>query len=151
MDFTNEQVAEIVKLYYQFNSPTLVIQTINKRYPEYKRLNRWKLHWVIRNFEARGTVEDQRKFKSGRSKASRTSKNISKVRDIVDETPTKSLSDITVNINKNNTEISRSSVYRMLKYDLKLLFFSYSLDNRCFGFSPWILRGKIWNFYRILN
>ena len=97
-----------------------MIQTINKRYLEYKGLNRWKLHSVIHNFEARGTVEDQRKFKSGRSKISITSKNISEVRDIVDETPTKSLSEITVNINKNNTEISRSSVYRMLKYDLKL-------------------------------
>ena len=30
-----------------------------------------------------------------------------------------------------------------------LFSFSHSSDNGFFGFSPWILRGKIWNFQRI--
>ena len=32
-----------------------------------------------------------------------------------------------------------------------LFSFSHCSNNRFFGFSPWILRGKIWNFHRILN
>ena len=35
--------------------------------------------------------------------------------------------------------------------DIKLFSFSLSSDNGFFGFSQWILRGKIWNFLRILN
>jgi len=110
--------AEIVKLFYEENkSPSLVRQRLMEIHPYIKAPSRKKIYRIVKKFECYGAVNDRRHENQGRPRSGRTEENITKVREIIEETPRKSVRGVLKDI---SNDTSMSSVYRILKFDLKL-------------------------------
>lgn len=118
MEFTLQQKAEVVKLYYQFKSPAIVINEMMKQYPNCGKLEIHHVKRIVKWFENSGTVSDGRHFNTGRPKTGRSKEMIDKVQSIINETPSKSIRTVFRELNGNETSVS--SVYRVLRFDLHL-------------------------------
>lgn len=128
MEFSSKHYAEVVRLFYQTKSPIYVIRMMKKQYPDYKELNKWKIYRMVQRFEQTGSVLDFRHKNEGRPRSARSSENLTTVRTVVEETPQKSVRNILREVNGYvNTRVSASSVYRMLKFDLKLTPYKISI------------------------
>ena len=115
--------AKVVKLYYTSRSPITVIREMQTLYPEEERFTRQQVHRIVRRFEQTGSVIDGRQKNSGRPRSARSSENVHDVKETIEETPQVSIRKVLGNIT-NHT--SKSSVHRMLRFDLKL--FPYTLS-----------------------
>jgi hypothetical protein len=119
-----EKCTEVVKLYYESYSPVRVIRSMQKRYPEDGKLSKMQVHRIVKRFEQSGSVIDRRHGNTGRPKAVRSSESIEQVKSAIEETPQKSVRRLLGNI---TNKASVSSVYRMLRYDLKLTPYTISI------------------------
>lgn len=81
-----------------------------------QKLSRYQIHRTVNRFKQIGSVDQTN---NGRPKTSRGSENVSKDRRIIEETPKKSFHQVLGTITHKS---NYSSVYRMLRFDLK--FFS---------------------------
>lgn len=63
---------------------------LKKQYPENKVLSIFQILKIVKKFERKGSVKDERHFNPGPPKKSMSGKNIEKVRSIIEETPRKS-------------------------------------------------------------
>lgn len=125
MEPSCEQLAEIVKLYYECKYVTLVIRTMRKRHPEVKMLNRMLIYRLVRKFEGKGTISDTRHNSCiGRPRSVRTKENIDAIDRLITETPQKSVRRVLHELDGN---VSKSSVHRILKFDLKLIPYKISV------------------------
>ena len=126
MALSKEQCAEIVKLYYKHNSPQTVIRMISMREsnpePRFK-LNKMHIHKFVKKFEKTGSIEDGRRTNQ-RMKSARTPAVITKVKDMFAEMPQISVRKLANSITKNARS---TSVYRMLRFDLKLTPYTISI------------------------
>ena len=68
MEFTVQQKSEIVKLYFQFKSPAIVMELMSKKYPATIKLQRQHIKRIVKRFEKAGSVSDGRHCNVGRSK-----------------------------------------------------------------------------------
>lgn len=119
------QLVEIVKLYYECKSATSVIRIMRKQHPEMKVLNRMLIYRLVRKFEGKGTINDTRHNSGiGRPRSVRTKENIDAIDGLITETPQKSVRRVLHELNGN---ISKSSVHRILKFDLKLIPYKISV------------------------
>lgn len=117
MEPSYEQLAEIVKLYYECKSVTLVIRTTRIRHPEMKMLSRMLIYRLVRKFEGKGTISDTRHNSGiGRPRSFRSKENIDAIDKLITETPQKSVRRALHELDGN---VSKSSVHRILKFDLK--------------------------------
>lgn len=125
MEPSCEQLVEIVKLYYDCKSATLVIRTMRKQHPEMKVLNRMLIYRLVRKFEGKGTINDTRHNSGiGRPRIVRTKENSDAIDGLITETPQKSVRRVLHELNGN---INKSSVHRILKFDLKLISYKISV------------------------
>lgn len=125
MDDKNDLYIDIVKLYFENGkSPTLVKKVLKKKYPDVKHLSRKQIFRIVTKFEQYGTIGDRRKDTRIRQRTGRSDENIEKVKTIIQETPTKSVRNVFREVDSN---ISSSSVYRILKYDLKFTPYKISI------------------------
>lgn len=125
MEPSCEQLVEIVKLYYECKYVTLVIRTMRKRHPEMKMLNRMLIYRLVRKFEGKGTISDTRHNSGiGRPRSVRTKENIDAIDRLITETPQKSVRRVLHELDGN---VSKSSVHRILKFDLKLIPYKISV------------------------
>ena len=154
MATSNKKAAEVVKLYFETKSPVTVIRMMQKKYLEDERLTMLQVHRLVNRFQQTGSVEDSRHNNSGRPRSSRSSENVAEIQEVIQETPQKSVRSVLGDI--TNTS-SYGSVYRALRFDLKL--FPYSLSimqhlketdiNSRLEFAEWIIDNvdtveKIW-------
>lgn len=119
-----DKCTEVVKLYYESYSPITVIRSMKKRYPNEEKLNKMQVHRIVKRFEQTGSVGDTRHANTGRPKSARSAERIEQVRRVIDETPQKSVRKVLGDITNS---ASASSVYRMLRYDLKLTPYTISI------------------------
>jgi len=124
MASSNNFDAEIVKLYYLTGSPTTVIREMAKQHPEKKVLSKMKIKRLVDRFEKTGSVTDGRHSNPGRPKSVRSAENIASIQDVISETPQRSVRKILGDV--TNT-VSRSSVHRILRYDLNLKPYTLSI------------------------
>ena len=128
MEFNGAQQAEVVKLFYVSKSPGYVVKTMKRQYPHLKELNKWKIYRMVQKFEETGSLQDARQGKSGRKKLARNKENIEQIDNIIAETPKLSVRKVLHEVNaRNKTTMSKSSVYRVLKYDLDLVPYKISI------------------------
>ena len=107
---------EIVKFYYEYKYPAIVNKIVQKRYPGMKPLSRLQFHRLKNKFDKYGTVYDRRK-ELGDQKLPDQMRTFSlSFKTIIEETPIKSVRRVQ---SENNLRIGKSSVQRILKYDLK--------------------------------
>ena len=124
MALSKEQCAEIVKLNYKHNSPQTVIRMMQKRYPELRfKLNKMHIHRLVKKFEKTGSIEDGRRTNQ-RPKSARTPAVVTKVKDMIAETPQMSVRKLANSITEST---GSTSVYRMLRFDLKLTPYTVSI------------------------
>lgn len=93
MDYNLQQKAEIVKLvllYYKHKYPKIIQNLLTKQYPENKVLSRFQILRIVKKFEQKGSVKDERHFIPGPPKKPRSDENIDRVRSVIEETPRKS-------------------------------------------------------------
>ena len=68
-------------------------------YPNEKVISRMQVHRVVKKFEETGSVLDQRHNNQGRPRTARSSENVGEIKDVITDTPQRSvrrvLSDIT--------------------------------------------------------
>lgn len=155
MEPSAQQLADVVKLFYETKSATTVIRVVKQKYPGLIKLNRSRIYRIVRKFENRGTVTDVREKNAGRPKSVCTKENIASVEKVITETPQRSVRQVMRDL---NGEISKTSVHRMLKFDLKLTPYKISImqhlkqsdiDSRL-DFAHWVLEksasfpGCIW-------
>ena len=111
--------AEALQLYLESCSATKALETIRRRYPndtEIRRLSARQLYRLVARFKEIGSVADTRHDNVGRPRSSRSSVNVQEVKHIIDETPEKSVRQLVSDL----TNVTNySSVYRMLRFDLK--------------------------------
>lgn len=113
-----EYSKEVVQLFYEYGkSPTTVRKLMKKKYPDTKYLSRNQIYRIVKRFEESGTVLSRWKGHSGRKRSGRSEENIEEVKNVMEETPRKSIRSVMREV--TNTA-SYSSVQRILKYDLKL-------------------------------
>ena len=117
MALSVEKRKKIVKLYYECHSTIYVIRKMWKLYPEDKGLTRKQISRTVKKFEKYGSVTDQRSSNNGRPRSSRSAENIAEVKQVIDETPQRSIRRILSDVS-NTSRVT--SVYRTLKYDLKV-------------------------------
>ena len=121
---TKDHCKEIVKIYYETISPITVIKTMHKRYPDVGKLDKKQIDRIVKRFEVMGSIEDGRHNNLGRPKSVRNEATNEQVKAVIIETPRKSVKMVFGEI----TNIaSHSSVYRMIKYDLKLTPYKISI------------------------
>lgn len=146
MDDKNDLYIDIVKLYFENGkSTTLVKKVLKKIYPDVKHLGRKQIFCIVTKFEHYGTIGDRKKDTRRRQRTGRSDENIEKVKTIIQETPTKSVRNVFREVDSN---ISSSSVYRILKYDLKLTPYKISIMQHLkdtntssrLSFAQWMLR-----------
>jgi len=90
---------------------------MRKLYPLDKPITRLQVNRVVKRLKQYGGISDQRKNNTGRPKSSRSSENVEQVKRIIDETPERSVRKVFSDINHSS---SATSVYRVLRFDLKL-------------------------------
>ena len=121
---TKDYCKEIVKIHYETKSPITVIRTMHKRYPDLGKLDKKQIHRIVKRFEVMGSIEDGRHNNLGRPKSVRNEATIEQVKAVITETPRKSVRMVFGDI---ANIASHSSVYRMLKYALKLTPYKISI------------------------
>ena len=121
---SKEQSKEVVKLYYESKSPVTVIRTMKRKYPELGELNKKQIKRIVQRFEATGSIEDRRHTNPGRPRSVRTDETIDRVKSAIVETPQRSVRRVLGDITNS---ASRSSLHRMLPYDLKLTPYTVSI------------------------
>ena len=119
-----EKCSEIVKLYYETHSPIAVIRLMQKQYPEDEKLNRVQVHRIVKRFEESGSIKDRRHANAGRLRTVRSTESLEQVKAVIAETPQKSVRRVLGDI---TNKASVSSVYRMLRFDLKLTPYTISI------------------------
>ena len=124
MALPTERSAEVVKLYYKTGSPITVIREIQKLYPHEEKLTRQQIHRIVKRFELTGSVIDARRHNAGRPRSARCSENIQQVEEFIDSTPQTSIRKVLGNI---TNKPSKSSVQRILKFDLNLIPYKISV------------------------
>lgn len=125
MDYNLQQKAEIVKLYYKHKYPKIVQNVLKKQYPDNKVLSRFQILRIVKKFERKGSVKDERHLNPGPPKKSRSDENIDRVRSIIEETPRKSVRSVFREMECDN--VSVSSVFRILRIDLCLTAYKISI------------------------
>lgn len=90
MDYNLQQRAEIVKLDYKHKYPKIIQNLLKKQYPENKVLSIFQILRIIKKFERKGSVKDERHLNPGPPKKSMSDKSIENVRSIIEETLRKS-------------------------------------------------------------
>ena len=108
MALSKEQAKDVSKLYFQTQSPVTVIRSMQKKYPNEKRITKQQILRMVKRFENCGTVADGRHSNTGRPRAVRKEETIDQVRQIIEETPQKSVRSVLYDV--TNTA-SCSSVY----------------------------------------
>lgn len=101
-----------------------VIRTMKKRYPEMGKLNKKQVQRIVKRFEAKGSIEDNRHKNTGRPRSVRSDETIEQVKSVIGETPQRSVRRVLGDITNS---ASSTSVFRMLKYDLKLTPYTISI------------------------
>lgn len=97
---------------------------IQQKYPLLARLTKQKVHRLVKRFEQKGSITDPRYQNTGRPRSARKPEAIKQVKEIINETPQRSVRKVMGDI--NNT-ISASSVYRALRFDLNLVPYTISV------------------------
>ena len=119
--------AEALQLYMYFEScsATNALKTMRGRYTndtEIRKLSARQLYRLVPLFKETESVADKLD-NAGRPKSSRSSENVQEVLHIIDEMPEKCVCQVVSDL----TNVTNySSVYRMLKFDLK--YFPYSIS-----------------------
>ena len=117
--------AEVLQLYFESCFATKALRTMRRRYPndtEIRRLSARQLYRLVARFKETGSVADKCHDNVGRPRSSRSPENVQEVKHIIDETPEKSVRQV---ISDLTNVTNYSSVYRMLRFDLK--YFPYSI------------------------
>ena len=126
MALSRKMAAEALQLYFECRSATKALRTTRRRYPndtEIRRLSARQLYRLVTLFKEIESVADKRHDNVGRPRSSRSSENVQEVKHITDETPEKSVSQVVSDL----TNVTNySSVYRMLRFDLK--YFPYCIS-----------------------
>ena len=113
--------AEIVQLYFELGkSITAVIRRMKKDHSIKEIPSRHQIRRIVKKFQQYGTVLDRRTDNTGRPRAARSADNVEQVRQIVEETPRSSVRKVLQDVS-NVTPVSKSSVHRILRFDLKYL------------------------------
>ena len=123
MEMSRQKAAEIVQLYFESRSPISVIRMMQKRYPGEDKLSKLQVCRVVKRFQLTGSVEDRRHSNPGRTKSGRSAENVEEVRPLMAEPSQKSVRKVLGDI---TNECSFSSVYRILRFHLKL--FPYTIS-----------------------
>ena len=126
---SKRQSCEIVKLYYQSKSLKTVVKTMKKTHNDLENLNIKLVQRIVKRFEESGSVEDRRHDNPGRPRTARSNENVTEVKTVIGETPQRSVRRVLCDVTNN---VSASSVYRMLKYDLKLTLYKFLLCSTTF-------------------
>jgi len=113
-----------VKLYYQTKSLKKVVNMVKRKFPELDKLNTKAVQRLFKRFEESGSVEDRRHSNLCRPRSARTDVAIKEVKTAISNTPQMSVRRVLGDIT-NLTGMS--SVYRMLKYDLRLTPYKISI------------------------
>lgn len=121
---TQAQSCEVIKLYYECKSLKTVVKTIKKNHPELEKFNTKQVQRIVKRFEESGSVEDRRHTNTGRPRSVRTSENLERVKNVINETPQRSVRRVLGDV--SNT-MSATSVYRILKFDLQLTPYKVSI------------------------
>lgn len=121
---TKEQCSEVVKLYYETKSPVTVIRMMRKKYPDMGDMYTKQIQRIVQRFAAKGSIEDGRHRNPGRPRSVRNYCNIKQIKTVIDITPQRSIRKVLGDLTNS---VSSTSVYRMLKYDLKLKPYSISI------------------------
>lgn len=109
MDYNLQQKAEIVKLvllYYKHKYPKIIQNLLKKQYPENKVLSRFQILRIVKKFEQKGSVKDERHFIPGPPKKPRSDENIDRVRSVIEETPRKSERSLLREMECDNVRVS---------------------------------------------
>lgn len=109
MDYNLQQKAEIVKLvllYYKHKYPEIIQNLLKKQYPENKVLSRIQILRIVKQFEQKGSVKDERHFIPGPPKKPRSDENIDRVRSVIEETPRKSERSLLREMKCDNVRVS---------------------------------------------
>ena len=114
---------EIVKLYYSTKPPITVLGKLKKKNPA-EKIKKYHLYRAVKRFDETGSVTEGRHRNSDRPKSVRSAENIAEVRQVIGETPQMSLRKVLGNIPNH---ASRTSVHRMLRFDLKLTPYTISM------------------------
>ena len=153
---SKDHCKEIVEIYYETKSPITVIRTMQKRYSDGGKLDKKQIHRIVKRFEVMGLIEDGRHNNLGRPKSVRNEATTEQVKAVITETPRKSVRMVLGDTNITNIA-SHSSVYRMLKYYLKLTPYTISIMQHLkptdiesrLSFARWVTEnedivGQIW-------
>jgi transposase len=136
---SKEQCTEIVKLYFQTKSLKTVKLKIKRSHPDLEKLNDKTLQRIVKRFEESGSIEDRRHCNPGRPRSARSDANVEQVQTVINETPQRSVRRVLWDITNAN---SSTSVYRMLKLDLKLKPYKVSimqhLEDNDISIAHWI-------------
>ena len=98
---------------------------MKKQHPKLKVLNRMLIYRLVRKFEGKGTISDTRHNSGiGRPRSVRTKENIDAIDRLITETPQKSVRRV---LHELDCNVSKSSVHRILKFDLKLIPYKISV------------------------
>jgi len=97
---------------------------LKEKYPGMKALSRQNIPRTVKKIELHGTVNDRGKGASGRPRSARSDENIESVRTVIGETPTKSVRMLD---NENIISASKSTIHRILRYDLQITPFKISI------------------------
>ena len=97
---------------------------MKKTHNDLENLNTKQVRRIVKRFEESGSVEDRRHDNLGRPRTARSNENETEVKTVIGETPQRSVRRVLCDV--TNT-VSASSVYRMLKYDLKLTPYKVSI------------------------
>jgi hypothetical protein len=88
-------------------------------------LSRFQILRIVKKFERKGSVKDERHLHPGPPKKSWSGENIDRVRSITEETPRKSVRSVFREMECDN--VSVSSVFRILRFDLCLTAYKISV------------------------
>ena len=126
MALSRKMAVEALQLYFESRSATKALRTMRIRYPndtEIRRLSARQIYRLVARFKETGSVAYKRHDNVGRPRSSRSSENVQEVKHMIDDNPEKSVRQVVSDL----TNVTNySSVYRMLRFDLK--YFQYSIS-----------------------
>ena len=91
MATSNQKAADVVKLYFETKSPVTVARMMRKTYSKDARLTKQQVYRLVNKFQQTGSAGDSRHNNNGRPRSSRSSENIAEIKEVIDETPPKSV------------------------------------------------------------
>lgn len=125
MNLTRRQISAVIKLYYKTQSSVKVMRIMQKEFPGLKQHSKQYILRIVRRFEKTGSIQDTKHSNEGRPRSVRKLDAIHdhEVRKLIEETPQKSLREVLGGVS-NRVTYSRTSVHRILRFDLHLSFLS---------------------------